>query len=289
MTELDPYADDEWDALIQIATYTSLDKAQEHALVTLAMNIPCWISQELETKHFTLHVETEQKEKVIAELKAYESEQPAATKSPQPETKAFQYGPGWILYTLWAATLIILHQLKTQNPNIVDLGASYNQAIIIDHEWWRPFTALFLHADIPHLLGNLLSGMFFANLVSRSIGPIRAWLMILLCGTLGNTLTTLMTWPEPFSSIGASTAVFGALGLLSGIGFTDVLRDNAKLPWARIAAPIIGGLVLLAWLGSGSPGDNTDVLGHLFGFLSGLLLGALFAYLDGGRTKPVDD
>ena len=130
---------------------------------------------------------------------------------------------------------------------------------------------------MPHLIGNLLSGLFFGTLVARSVGPWRGWALILACGTIGNLLTSLLTWPESFVSIGASTAVFGALGILSGIGFVAMLRQRARLPWARIAAPVLAGIVLLGWLGGGSETGNTDVLGHVFGFASGLAAGILVA------------
>jgi membrane associated rhomboid family serine protease len=159
----------------------------------------------------------------------------------------------------------------------VDIAASSSKGLLERHEWWRPFTALFLHADVPHLLGNLLSGMFFGTMVARTIGPWRGWALILACGTAGNLITSLITWPESFVSIGASTAVFGALGILSGSGFIAMLRQRARLPWARIAAPVLAGVVLLGWLGGGREGGNTDVLGHVFGFASGLAAGVMVA------------
>ena len=119
----------------------------------------------------------------------------------------------------------------------------------------------------------LLSGLFFGTLVSRSIGPWRGWALILVCGTIGNTLTSAITWPDSFTSIGASTAAFGALGILAGLGFATTLRQRVRLPWARIAAPVLAGIILLGWLGGGSEGGNTDVLGHVFGFGTGLTAG----------------
>jgi membrane associated rhomboid family serine protease len=110
-------------------------------------------------------------------------------------------------------------------------------------------------------------------LASKSIGPFKAWSMILLSGTLGNVITSALTYPEPFTSIGASTAVFGALGILSGIGLVENLREKVSMPWVRVVAPLLAGFVLLGWLGGGTPGSNTDVLGHVFGFLAGVVAG----------------
>ncbi len=287
MTDLDPNPEDEWESLVEIGAYTSLERAYEHALVALAMNVPCWISGTHGNGHYSIHVEPADAEQILSELDAYESERPTTASQAQPSDDVFQHDSGWALYFIWAASLMAIYLAQTRNPEITNLGASSNIAIIDHHEFWRPFTALFLHADGAHLFGNLASGMLFGTLVARSIGSVRAWILILLSGTIGNSITTLVTWPEPFSSIGASTAVFGALGILSGIGFATMIKHQFKLPWTRIAGPVLGGLIILGWFGSGIPGDNTDVLGHLFGFCSGLLLGALVGYSEINRESKI--
>ena len=123
----------------------------------------------------------------------------------------------------------------------------------------------------------------FATLVAKMIGPLLGWALILGCGTLGNIFTSRLTYPEPFISLGASTAVFAALGILSGLGVAETLRDHARLPWLRISAPFLAGLILLGWLGGGSGGGNSDVLGHVFGFSSGLVAGVAAGALEGKR------
>ncbi len=121
------------------------------------------------------------------------------------------------------------------------------------------------------------------TLVSRLIGPLLGWTMILACGTLGNAVTSMLTYPHPFVSIGASTAVFAALGILSGVGIAETLRERARLPWVRIMAPVFSGIILLGWLGGGHD-PQTDVLGHVFGFSSGLAAGAAVGAFEMKRT-----
>jgi membrane associated rhomboid family serine protease len=145
---------------------------------------------------------------------------------------------------------------------------------------------LFLHADAAHIISNLLSGMLFGTLVARSLGAWRGWALILACGTTGNAITSAVAWPEAFTSIGASTAVFGALGILSGLGFAAMLRHHFRLSWVKTAAPILAGIVLLGLFGGGSPQGNTDVLGHLFGFSSGLTAGILIGVFSRTRNHP---
>jgi membrane associated rhomboid family serine protease len=148
-----------------------------------------------------------------------------------------------------------------------------NGAIPATHEWWRVVTALTLHGDVGHLLGNLTFGTVLGYLASRSLGSGIAWASILIGAMLGNTLDALWM-PEEQRSIGASTAVFATLGILSAYAWT-LESATATLRWAKRLGPLIAGVILLGFLGAG--GEQTDVVAHVTGFASGCLLGVLLA------------
>jgi hypothetical protein len=83
--------------------------------------------------------------------------------------------------------------------------------------------------------------------VAQLLGSGLAWLAILLAGALGNALNALVQSPK-HTAIGASTAIFGALGILSGY-----MRRSRVVPWRgglRRWAPLAGGVMLLvfSWL-----------------------------------------
>lgn len=154
-------------------------------------------------------------------------------------------------------------------------------ALLLSSEPWRMVTALTLHADAQHILGNALSGSIFGLMVSRRIGGGGALLAIVVAGGLGNTFNALHHLPGGHRSIGASTAVFAAVGILAAVQTAITLRRRERggaQGWLRfkaidIVAPIIGGLALLGSLGAG--GGNTDVWAHGYGFLAGVGIGAL--------------
>ncbi len=279
MSDTDEDPSTQWEELVKVGKYPTLEQAHEHGLVILAMREPCWVAEGETPGEYTLHAEPEPAPKIAGELIAYESEQQIPIPGPTGESEWFRFAPGWGVYVCWMMALILTFLWQIDHPSFVAWAASSSTALIGHGEWWRPFTALFLHADPGHLLGNLLSGLFFGTLLARSIGPLRAWALILLCGTIGNTLTSALTYPESFVSIGASTAVFGALGILSGLGVSAMLRVRMRLPWAKITAPLVAGIILLGWMGGGSHGGNTDVLGHVFGFTSGLIAGLVIGLL----------
>ena len=147
-------------------------------------------------------------------------------------------------------------------------------------EWWRAVTALTLHLDQEHLLGNLLFGIGIGVLAGRMIGPGCAWLGILLSGAAANMIDMLVS-PSGHRAVGASTAVFAALGLLAGFGWGERrnLRDRRFYRWA----PLFAGVCLLALLGAGS--EHVDVLGHLLGFVTGTVVGWVFARAGLPRTR----
>jgi rhomboid protease GluP len=139
-------------------------------------------------------------------------------------------------------------------------------------DWWRAFTALTLHQSPEHLLSNLAFGIAGGVLCTRLFGYGIGWLGILLAGVLANALEMSIA-PAGYSAIGASTAVFGSVGLLSGYAWRQRLTLRER--WLYRWTPLLGGISLLALLGAG--GEHVDLLGHLLGFLTGLMLGSGYA------------
>jgi membrane associated rhomboid family serine protease len=139
-------------------------------------------------------------------------------------------------------------------------------------EWWRALTALTLHLDQEHLMSNLLFGALAGIAAGRLLGPGVAWASILGAGALANYAEILIA-PVTHRAVGASTAVFAALGLLAGLAWRQrlTLRERRWYRWA----PLIAGICLLTLLGAGNA--HVDVLGHALGFLFGVGVGWLYA------------
>jgi len=140
---------------------------------------------------------------------------------------------------------------------------------IVAGEPWRTVTALTLHADLSHLVANVTAGALLATAVCRIVGGGLGAALIVLAGAAGNGLNALLQGP-PHVSIGASTAVLGAVGLLSGLAFVRTRR--AARGRGRAWLPLAAGLALLGMLGSD---PRTDLGAHLCGFVVGILLGAI--------------
>jgi membrane associated rhomboid family serine protease len=156
---------------------------------------------------------------------------------------------------------------------------------------WRAVTALTLHADATHVLGNAISGTIFASAVQRRLGSGGAALAVVASGALGNLANAVYhrALGVDHGSLGASTAVFGAIGLLSATELVlHKTHPSQRRGWVDVVAPIIGGFALLGALGSGDGYGRTDLGAHLFGFLVGVILGLAAALPLRRATVAVD-
>lgn len=269
------------DSLVPVGEFESLADANDHALVVLAMNLGCWIHLDPESRSLQLFVEPAYEIAVREELEAYRAEQVEFRDRLDPPV----FRSGIELALLWVAVLMTVYLFQQRDPMIAEKFCNSSEALLSSGEWWRPFTALFLHGDGPHLLGNLAIGGVFCVLVAHSFGPWFGWWLILVSGSVGNALTAWWHAPEPFRSLGASTATFGALGLLVGLGLRNAWRARSYHEMRPLMVPLAVGIVMLGWFGAGGgdPNGNTDVLGHAMGCLAGVVLGLLVA------PRPVEE
>jgi rhomboid protease GluP len=251
---------------------TERSQAELYALVLNARAIDSRIVHD--SNAFSLVVSLEDANQALAELTAYELE----NRGSGTERKKITLVPPNIEIVLiyWAVLLFFFAAIRRDALSIpwLEIGSAEAGAIQAG-EWWRTVTALFLHVSGVHLLSNLAFGTVFLLLLSQVLGPGITSLAVVAAGAGGNLLTALVR-PPFYTSIGASTAIFAAIGLLAA------LRQNwnrHRIPSSlRDWAPLAGGVMLLALLGFS--GEQTDILAHVFGFLAGACAGALLGWLE---------
>ena len=240
-------------------------RCEERALVLVASGLECQVIQA--GGECLLVIDADHADQARRELGDYDTENPPATRHPTLRP-VIQGLPGALVYGF---VLLIVDGLARWEAFGIDWlrAGSAAAGLIQQGQWWRCLTALTLHADAAHLLGNLAFGSLFALLASQVWGPGAAWLAIVGAGTLGNAVNGALYGPGHVS-VGASTAVFATWGMLT----VHALWHRRQDPSTRVRrwAPLAGGLALLAFLGTA--GERTDVLAHLAGFLAGCLIGA---------------
>jgi membrane associated rhomboid family serine protease len=219
---------------------------------------------------FVLSVPEEEMERALVGLSAYERENPPRLRERDDPIEP----PNLVAGASIAGILLLFFFVTTIEPPTAkwfDRGSADAGRILLG-EVWRTVTALSLHANLAHVLSNAIGITIFIAALSSSLGPGIASALVLLAGAGGN-LANAFIHGSNHVSIGASTAVFGAVGMLGGLGLAR--RNRKKPPKRRAWVSVAAALALLAMLGTG--GERVDVLAHLFGFLFGGVFGLLFA------------
>ncbi len=260
-------ADSQFD-IVSIYESRSQKRCMEYALVLLAMGIRCGVLPR--DNAFGLEVHAQDADRAQEQIRLYVRENRAWPPRFDPRLGV---NDGLACACLYGATILLINILQREQVFVLDwwrAGISHAGPIQAG-EWWRAVTALSLHADSVHLVGNLVFGLGFGYLAGELLGWGLAWSGMLLAGALGNALNAFVQAPG-HTSVGASTAVFATLGILSTYIW------NRRRSHINRWVPFAGGVALIAFIGMG--GERTDVFAHFAGFGSGCLSGLIYGMLE---------
>lgn len=179
---------------------------------------------------------------------------------------------------VWVLLVIFFYAWSELRSDLREIGMTSGTA---PGEWWRWFTATWLHADSAHLASNIVFGFLFLGLVMGRYGPGVGLLAAYLAGVGGNILAG---WVHEATArgLGGSGVVMGALGLLAFPSF-PLLKRRGSNALRLIAGGMMGGLLLFVFVGV-SP--ESDVVAHLGGFITGWLLGIPLAFTSRFIHRP---
>jgi rhomboid protease GluP len=178
----------------------------------------------------------------------------------------------------WALLTCLFYWLSARTD--MQSAGLMDGAAVAHGQWWRLFTAMWLHADLAHLATNATIGLVLLGLAMGRYGTGVGLLAAYLTGAVGNLAAGLISL-HTHRSLGASGMVMGSLGLLAVQSFS--LRRETPHAMKYILSGICGGVMLFVLLAL-TPG--TDVMAHLAGFASGVLLGALLSLIPEVSQKP---
>jgi len=256
-------SEDDWTA---IATTRRQRQANDWVLVLHSEGVEAEARRTREG--FVVETPADAAERARALLATWEREN---VREPEPPPEPLAPFP-WLSMTLLSAALLGFFAITGPREGGSDwfvAGAARSSSIQAG-EWWRAVTALTLHADAGHVLGNVLAATLFAGAVCRRFGSGVGFAALVAAGTVGN-LANAFFRSVGHSSVGASTAVFAAVGVLAA----DALVRR-RAPRGGRLAPLGAGLGILAMLGTS---ERADVWAHFFGLVAGVGVGLPLAAL----------
>lgn len=240
----------------------SRHQAMDWSLVLVSQGIETAISSPAEGEGWGLQINPEDEARALDILRQYRAENqhwPWRQEILRPGL-LFDWGSlAWVFLT------IIFYGVDAQ-VDLRSIGRVDSSALAAG-QWWRLFTAVWLHGDLGHLAANASIGLVLLGLVMGRYGTGVGLLAGYVAGAAGN-LVAWLSWPPPHLSLGASGMVMGCLGLLTVQSLPFLRRHPQSLK--ILTGTIVGGAMLFVLLGL-SP--ETDVLAHLGGFLAGLVVG----------------
>jgi rhomboid protease GluP len=186
-----------------------------------------------------------------------------------------------VTVALVATNLVVFAFMAFDSKGVVHLapgvslkwGANFGPATQ-EGEWWRLFTAIFVHLSLVHVAVNLWALWDIGRLVERLLGRWRYATLYLASGVFGNLASLALQDHERVSS-GASGAIFGLYGAL--IAFLS--RERARIApdeyrWISRVAIAFSALMLVVGLFI----PSMDNAAHAGGLLAGLLLAELLGH-----------
>lgn len=136
---------------------------------------------------------------------------------------------------------------------------------IMQGEWWRLVTPIFLHASFAHMLFNSFSLVIFGPPLEQMFGKIRFFILYLSTGIIANIATFILK-PLTYIHVGSSGAIFGLFGIYIAIILfrKELMSYNNK----QVVITILALGFIMTFLQ-----PNINVTAHMMGFISGFFLG----------------
>ena len=184
----------------------------------------------------------------------------------------------YVVWGLFIINLLIFFVLETignteDSVFMYRHGAMLTSAISHGHEYWRFFTAMFLHFGPTHIFNNLLVLFAIGTILENGIGHVRTAAIYLLSGLGANLISYFISLRagEEVLSAGASGAVFGLMGAMIFGGLFARDRIGTLTP---VQIAVLLGLSLYHGVSEG-----VDDAAHIGGLILGFLLAAVFIKL----------
>lgn len=188
--------------------------------------------------------------------------------------KKFPYITCLLVVLNVAYYIVIKNNGGFDNYTMAKFGAAVTTYIVERKEYYRIFTSMFMHFGIEHLYMNMISLLIMGSSLEQMVGRLK-FLIIYIGSGIGGGIVSVVSYymqDKLVISAGASGAIFGVLGALALINYTEQ-KHNIKRQ--SMSPKTILMFVVLSVL-SGFGNSGYDVYAHIGGFVWGIILAWLF-------------
>ena len=175
---------------------------------------------------------------------------------------------------------------------LTDKGALDTYSVYSKDEWYRLITATFLHADISHIISNMVGLFFLGGLIEISVGHLGFALIYLLSGIGGNAVSVLYekTFMIDRYSVGASGGVYGLIGAVLVLSIYERIRQKSEGESKGTTGNLVyrGAFVVIFMVASGFSEQNINNAAHIGGLVIGMLVSFILVLILRKKIKPMD-
>jgi membrane associated rhomboid family serine protease len=203
--------------------------------------------------------------------------------APQDRRRHFQHAPTVLIFILLNAAAFLFEISSgdwTDPETLHRIGALEPYAVVVQGQYWRLFTALFLHGGFAHLLFNLFALYVLGPPLERSIGAVRFALCYLISGlasSAGVVALTVIGLVHVAQLVGASGCIMGIVGAWAGFLLRHRHAPHAKQRLANVA------MIVAIQTAFDLSTPQVSMAAHLCGLIAGFFLGLILA----PRAVPV--
>lgn len=183
-----------------------------------------------------------------------------------------------ITYTLILINIVIwlcmiLYLNRFSDVKLLEVGGLVHFNVV-HGEWYRLISSMFLHFNFEHILMNMLSLFIFGKIVESIIGSWRMLIIYIISGLYGNFVS--LSFNTSTISVGASGAIFGLIGSIFVIMYLSKNFNKKMIGQLLIALVVLIGFSLFM--------SNINIMAHLGGFISGVLITLIGYYFKTHRS-----
>lgn len=174
-----------------------------------------------------------------------------------------------LLLNIIVFLIMIFDGLNIVSPTpkeLLEIGGN-RRFEVMNGEYWRLFSSMFIHGGLLHLFMNLIGLGLGSSLLENVLGSVKLIIIYIICGILASLAS--IYWHENTVSVGASGAIFGLYGLILAFTVFKIYPNYMRgMTWMLLGL-YAGVSLLFGFLG------GIDNAAHFGGLISGFVIGGI--------------